>query len=612
MIDEINIPTVPASRITEDVLRKVEALSSSITSSDIATAEREAAARAHISVGTLQRYKSELRGLFKLPPRANLSLLKDQPSLRQVCEYVVVRAERSDHCTLRSAKNLSVLITSTGETLSVEAFLKSLYPREGVNASSCYRALRARCMKKEVLCSDGSACTVENLPHEASVIRFLKNWREEYVAVRRGRSRKSDWEKTQEAFITRDVSAYEPGELWIGDHTELDFMVLNERGKLDRRWITAFTDIRTGLIVGYNLNWQPSSETIALAFRAAILGHQLMAYTGERYEKLSISNVPKEVMMDNGKDYRSAYTQRVFGRIDFDDSARRSVMRITKLHYVLPYHGQSKAQMERWFRTIQTMLKYLPGFKANTYQNKPDSLKSDLKSGNVLNVQEFDLIVQKAINVYNNRVHRTLKDQSPIQAYLTNMSCQRTIDLRVLDFLMMRVESKPVRRCQLTLFGNEYYSDALMSFNGKRADLYYDPTDLGFVSIYVEGEFAALACNKQMIGQDEKSWQRILADRKRGERVMQDDLKLHRAGITNEMARTLLQEGELSNVVPVARELLTKNVSTLTLLTGLEQDAKKVDEEIKQQAEFVEIERLAKKRAKRSQLTYQNVINNIS
>lgn len=616
---QITIPIVPHSRITADVLRRVSGMIHSITApqSGAVEAERHVESEYNISAGTQRRYKSELRKLFHLASRSSIVLLLGQQQLRQAIEFVIVRDERSDKNSLRSAKNLSIIVPNTGEMLSVENFLKSLYPREGVNASSCYKALRSRCIRKQVFIEAGddshsSPCTLADLPSQGSVIRFLRKWRQEYVAVRRGRSRTNDWEKQQQAFVTRDVTKYHPGELWIGDHTELDFMVLNEHDKLDRRWITAFIDIRTGLVTGYNLNWQPCSQTIALAFRAGVLGAQLRAFTGDKYEPIQLTNIPETVMLDNGKDYRSKYTQRMFGKIDFEDQARLSIQRMTRLHYTLPYHGQSKAQMERWFRTIQTMLKYLPGFKSNKYENKPDTLKEDIKQGKILRVEEFDALVAKGINVYNNRLHRTLKNQTPLQCYLTNMSHQRTIDLRVLDFLMMRVSSKPIRRCQIKLFGSEYYSDALQTFNDKRADVYYDPHDLGFVSLYVNGEFAAVACNKEMIGRDENGWKKILASRKRGEHEMQEDLKDFRKGITNDVARMLLQEGELMDATPVSDELLGKRISTFTLMTGLEQDARKVDEEMKQQEELVEIERKSKKRSKHSPAITLANIGNVS
>jgi transposase InsO family protein len=624
----VELAFVPHDRITPEVLRKVDALLESFSAVNIAEAEEQIEKEFSISPGHQRRLKSELRRLFNVASRDPLSLLAAHPQIKQAIEFVLVRDERADKNTLRSAKRLSVVVPATGEQISVGEFLKSLYPREGVNAASCYRALRALCMKKRVLLQIPSplgeghlsavllaegevrTATLEDLPSEASVIRFLRNWRQEFVAVRRGRSRKHDWEAQQEPYVTRDVNEYRPGELWIGDHTELDFMVINERGQLDRRWISAFIDIRTGLVIGYHLSWQPNSQTIALAYRNGVLGSQLRAFTGDpassgagKYEHIQITNVPETVMIDNGKDYRSNYTKRVFGKIDFDDAARLSVQRLTRLHYVLRYHGESKAQMERWFKTIQTMLKYLPGFKGNQYQNKPDSLAEDLKAGRILSVAQFDAITAVGINTYNNRVRKSLKDQSPLQCYLTNQTQQRSIDLRVLDFLLMKVQGRRIRRCQVTLLGKEYYSDALMAVNDRAADVYYDPQDLGFVSIYVEGKFAAVASNKEMIGQDERGWLKILHDRKHSEKQMQTELKEYKKGITNIEARMMLLEGELLNMTPVSNELLRGKAATVTFLTGVEQQAKENQRELESEKQAVETQKKAKERSRHQPLT---------
>lgn len=600
---DVTIPSVPQERINDELLRKMDAFISSLSALNIGEAERNLSDLFSISPGQQRRYKSQLRQLFKLPSRTPLSMLAGHPQIKQAVEYLLVRDDRSDKNSLRSAKHLSVVVPATGEQISVEEFLKSLYPREGVNATSCYRALKARCLKHQVLvgADDSSplqAATLEDLPAQASVTRFLRNWRQEYVAVRRGRSRKHDFETQQQPYVTRDVTQYQPGELWIGDHTELDFMVINEDGKPDRRWITTFIDIRTGLLVGHHLSWQPNSQTISLAFRNGVLGSQLRAFTGEKFEPVQITNVPQTVMLDNGKDYRSKYTQRVFGKIDFDDAARLSIQRMTKLHYTLPYHGQSKAQMERWFGTIQTMLKHLPGYKGNKYQNKPDSLAKDLKTGNILGVEEFDAQVSLAINSYNNRVRRTLKDQTPLQCYLTNQTQQRSIDLRVLDFLMMKVQGRRIRRCQVTLFGKEYYSDSLLAFNDQLADVYFDPQDLGFISIYVAGAFASVASNKEMIGRDERGWLKILRDRKHAEKEMQTELRDHKKGITDIDARRMLLEGELLNMTPVGKELTKKNSTQVTFLTGVEQQAKENQQKLDDEKQAVETTEKAKKRTK--------------
>jgi len=618
MSQQIIIPFVPQSKITDKVIARVNAVLEVVESSIPTEVPPFGMKVVGIKSGTLNRYKYELRKLFGLKKYSSLSEISSHPQLHQAIEYVVVRKENGNKGKLLSAKKLGVIVPSTGEQISIEEYLKSLYPREGVNASACYRALKARCIKQQVVLDSslerGEGCvvaTLEDLPSEQTVTRFLRIWREQCVAVRRGRSRRHDWEANHQPFVTRDITEYEPGELWIGDHTELDFVVLNEKGKPDMRWLTAFIDIRTGLLVGYNLNWSPSSHTIAAAFRSGVLGSQLKAFTENGYEKVSIINMPSEILIDNGKDYRSKYTQRIFGKVDFDDSARLSVQRLTKLHYALPYHAWSKAQMERWFGTFQTMLKYLPGYKGSKYQLKPDTLKDDMKLGKVLTVDQFDAMVALAVNTYNNRIHRSLKHQSPLQCYLTNQTSQRAIDLRVLDFLLMKVEKKPIHKCQIRLFGQDYYSDQLLKFNDRHADVYYDPNDLGFVSLYIDGEFAAIAGNKDMIGKDERGWTKILRDRKHGEREMAIELKEYRQGISDHDARLMLLEGELLNMSPVSVQLLGKTVPTVTQITGLEQEAVRMDEERKEHEQMVEIKKRARKRAVGAEYTLDNVINNI-
>jgi transposase InsO family protein len=604
----VDIPAVPIGRITPDVISKTDLMLKLIAAKEnIREAEEQTATLMNVTSATLRLQKKELRRIFSIPDRASIAHLIDHPQIRQAIESLLTRNERSDKLKLRSAKRLDVIMP-TGEVVTVENFLKSLYPNENVNAVSCYRALVARCKNKKVVKEDGSEASVMDLPAEVSVVRFLRQWKREFIAVRRAKSRKGDWEKTMQPYVTRDVTQYSPGELWIGDHTELDFMVLNEQGKPDRRWITAFTDIRSGLLVGYHLSWQPNSTTIALAFRNGVLGSQLKAYTADnQYKDVQIVSVPDTVMIDNGKDYRSKYTQRLLGRIDFDDKARLSIQRITKLIYTIPYHGQSKAQMERWFGSFQTMLKTMPGYKGNTYSNKPDSLKEDLKQGNILSVDQFDAMIALAINVINNRVKRTLGGESPLQNYLTHQSVQRGIDLRVLDFLMMKSEAKTINRCQVRLKNVEYYSEQLMAYNGKKADVFYDPSDLGFVSVYVDGEFAAVACNKELIGKDERGWQRILTDRAHGEKEMAKTIAGYRNGVSKTDARMMLLRGELMNTQPVDAALINKETTGMIIRTGFEERANEAQKHLEQEKIKVEVEQRARKKKNAVPLTMDQV-----
>jgi transposase InsO family protein len=606
----IELPAVPIGRITDEVIAKTDLILQLIaTENNIRQMEEQYAKLLDLSSGSLRKYKKELRRIFSIPNRASIRHLAAHPQIKHAIEFILLRKERADKLQLRGAKELDVVMP-TGELVSVENFLKALYPNENVNAVSCYRALVARCRNKKVVKQDGSEATLADLPAEVSVVRFLRQWKREFIAVRRARARKKDWEKIEQMFVTRNIQDYAVDQVWISDHTELDFWVYDENGKLRRRWLTSFKDLRSGVWRGYHLSWQPNSQTIAMAFRNAILGKQVLAYSENEYKETGIICICEEVWMDRGKDYMSKFTKQVFGKIDFDDLARRSLARITKLHYVLPYHGQSKAQQERGFGVLQMLLKNLPGYKGNNARlNQPDGLKEDLKQGKILHVKEFDAMVALGINVLNNRITRSLNNETPIQHLLTHQTIQRGIDLRVLDFLMMRSENKVIQRCQVRLKNAEYYSEQLMAFNGKRADVYYDPNDLGLVSVYVDGEFAAVACNKELMGKDERGFQTILADRTRSEKQMREQIKHFRSGVSTADARMMLLHGELMNTSPVDAALLHKETGSTTILTGFEERAKETQTALDQQKEFAEIERESRKKSTKRKLTMSMIGN---
>jgi transposase InsO family protein len=594
-----DIPPVPQHKITQEILDKVDAML------DILKGIQDKP----IPLRMVQRYKKELRKLLGLQARAPID--PEDPRTREALIYIIVRKERTDKLKLRSAMDLDVLMEKTGELVSVEEYLKMLYPREGVNALSCYRALRAQCDMKRVLKQDGTPCKREDLPSNRSVTGYLHQWQEEYLFVKCARTRKLDWERDQQPHVTRDVTQFQPGEMWILDHTELDFLVYDEKGKLRRRWITAIIDFRTGLIVGYHLSWMPNSTTLALAFRNAVLGSQLHVCVkdGDRkkYEAAHLTSVPRELIVDNGKPEHSKYTQHIMGKIEFDDKARLAVQRITHLHYAESYHPQTKAPIERWFRTIQTMTKYAPGYKANQYQNKPDSLKGQIRRGEILRVDTFDKLMRLAVDVHNNRVKRTLKNQSPFECYYTNQTYERTVDPRVLDFLMMKVQNKPIRKCQVHILGADYCAMALQAFNDKYADVYYDPQDLGFVSVYVNGELASVASNKERMGQDERGWLKILRDRKRSFKEMKEEAKVCKRGVSDAEANIQLLLGEMMDTKTVSPELMNKSAPTMHILTGLERTAGRQQKELDAEKEMAEIERDNKKKTKESPITLAQV-----
>ena len=98
---------------------------------------------------------------------------------------------------------------------------------------------------------------------------------------------------------TRDWSQIPVNGCWMGDHHELDLMVIMPDKRIVRPWMTSWLDAHSRLHAGYHLCETPSSDTIALALRHGILPKTEEGHVGE--------GVPESVLCDNGRDYKSHF-----------------------------------------------------------------------------------------------------------------------------------------------------------------------------------------------------------------------------------------------------------------------------------------------------------------
>jgi putative transposase len=161
--------------------------------------------------------------------------------------------------------------------------------------------------------------------------------------------------------ISRDWSQVAAMELWIADHRQLDVMVprwiTDAKGrravKFYRPWLTMWIDARSWMPVGWIMDFDaPDSNRVFAAFIQAVM----------RY------GVPANVMLDNGKDFRSQ--EFAGGRswkknFEMRDGRVRRIGRdelliddktITPLlatlgitaHWAMPYNARAKI-IENWF-----------------------------------------------------------------------------------------------------------------------------------------------------------------------------------------------------------------------------------------------------------------------
>jgi len=299
-------------------------------------------------------------------------------------------------------------------------------------------------------------------------------------------------------YIEVDPDSVEPGQVWVGDHSQFNCWIRHRRTWI-RPWVTAWEDYRSRAIVGYRISAGPNQTTIMLAAKRAMEEH----------------GPPETVKVDNGKDYDSemwtgttkARRRRVLakGYLDEHTVAGIYAMLGIGISFSIKYHPQSKP-LERFFDTAdQQFVKTLPTYCGKDTQRRPeqlnDYLKSDKAIHEALDLEGLEELFGKYIAIYNNTAHsgRGMEGMSPSQV-LASRSSRRVLADGVLD-LLMRVWSGELKvgkngvRFKGLWYGQ--YSPALFAHQGKKVRLAYDPDDLRTVHVYDATTWRLLAMADQ-------------------------------------------------------------------------------------------------------------------
>lgn len=105
-----------------------------------------------------------------------------------------------------------------------------------------------------------------------------------------------------ELVMRREASS--PNECWQVDHTELDLLIIDERGRPVRPWLTVVLDDRSRAVAGYTVFvGAPSAVQTALALRQAIWRKTDPAWP--------VCGLPAALYSDNGADFTSGHIAQV-------------------------------------------------------------------------------------------------------------------------------------------------------------------------------------------------------------------------------------------------------------------------------------------------------------
>src|SRR5574343_472796 len=328
-------------------------------------------------------------------------------------------------------------------------------------------------------------------PSYAQAYRFL-NEKMGKVDVMRGRMGKREIKNIQ-PFIRRDTSLLLPTDVYTADGHCFDAEVAHPiTGKPFRPEITSIMDVATRRLVGWSVSLSESSWCVLDAIRMSA----------------TECGIPAIFYVDNGSGYKN----------DMLKAQGRGVMaRLnTEVSHALPYNSQAKGIIERSHQTLWVKAaKNLPTYIGKDMDREASNVvfkltRNEIKrfgtSKALMSWVDFIAYAAQVVEQYNNKPHSGLKRitdpatlkkryQTPLEAWNEALEQGAPID-RVEDWdaedLFRPYEERKVRRGEIEIFGNRYFSKDLEQHHGLNVLVGYDIHDAN--KVVVRDEDGRLIC----------------------------------------------------------------------------------------------------------------------
>ena len=327
---------------------------------------------------------------------------------------------------------------------------------------------------------------IENIPHVITFRRYAEHYKKNnysrWILFREGEKAYHD---KVEAYIERDISKLEVGDVLIADGHTLNFQVINPfTGKPTRATLVGFLDWKSTALVGYEIMMSENTQCIASALRNAII---------------NLGMIPKVVYQDNGRAFKAKY----FQSCDFDEEGFNGVYANLGIKSVFakPYNARAKV-IERFFLEFQEEFeKLMPSYIGTSIENKPAWMKrgeklhrdmhKKLTNNYIPTVQELIKYIDCWLDFHNSKPCPNAP-QISIKQCLNSVQKQE-IDKNILNDLMMKTEVRTINKHGITFLGLHYRSDSIL---GLRDSVYirYSLFDLTKIHVYsTKGEFLCIA-----------------------------------------------------------------------------------------------------------------------
>ena len=266
-----------------------------------------------------------------------------------------------------------------------------------------------------------------------------------------------------------------PNALWQADHTLLDVLILDQRSKPARPWLTAVIDDHSRAVAGYmTYLGAPSALNTSLALRQAIWRKGDAAW--------AVCGIPDTLYVDHGSDFTSAHLEQV-----------AADLRIHLIHSAVA-RPQGRGKVERLFGTITTEL--LPELPGHLIQGKSVTTPG-------LSLAELDRAIGAFIvEAYNARPHSET-GEAPRAVWAAGGFLPRLPEsLEDLDLLLV-LHAKPrmVQRDGIRFEGLRYASPILAGFVRESVTIRYDPRDLSEIRVFHHDSFLCRAVSEEHAGE---------------------------------------------------------------------------------------------------------------
>ena len=258
----------------------------------------------------------------------------------------------------------------------------------------------------------------------------------------------------------RDIGLHE---IWVCDGRKADVFCRFQDGTIDRPIVIAWEDVRSRMILGYQIARTESADAIRLALKTAA-------------EKCRA--IPEYALFDNSRAFASKLLtggtpNRFRGKVKEEEIPGILKLMGIRVMWALPFSGRSKP-IESTFRHFAEAERRLEGAYCG---NRPDARPEDCDPAKAVPIERYRKLLDQTIAHYHARAHRgdAMDGRSPREVYeaLLPQCAPRQPTREQLRLCLLAAQSVKLApddgAVSPPLTGNRYWSEPLNELPRDRA-----------------------------------------------------------------------------------------------------------------------------------------------